>query len=180
MSAAPQPSTHAQAGSGGRRWRPFAILVGLISIPLVILDQFSKSYVSSHMRLYESIPIIPNWFDLTYTQNPGAAFSMFATLPQSVRVGFLIALSSGAIVVLLAILTRTRKITVTSFAFALIMAGAAGNLIDRALRSGRVIDFIRVHYYGWSYPVFNVADSAITVGVILVLLATTFSGNADD
>ncbi len=180
MSAAPQPPPHPQSGDGGRRYRPFAILVGLVTVPLIILDQFSKSYVSSHMRLYESVAIIPNWLDITYTQNPGAAFSMFATLPHSVRVGFLVALSAAAIVVLLAILVRTRRITVTSFGFALIMAGAAGNLIDRAFRSGRVIDFVRVHYYGWSYPIFNVADSAITVGVILVLLASTFASNASE
>lgn len=180
MSAAVQPLAHAQPGDGGRRWRPFAILVGLLAIPLVILDQLSKSYVSSHMRLYQSIPVIPNWLDITYTQNPGAAFSMFATLPQSVRVSFLVALSASAIVVLFVILARTRKMTLTSFAFALIMAGAAGNLIDRAFRSGHVIDFIRMHYYDWSYPVFNVADSAISIGVILVLLSTTFARGEND
>ncbi len=180
MSAAPQSAPHADSSGGGHRYRPFAVLAGLVVIPLIILDQFSKSFVSAHMRLYESVAIVPNWLDLTYTENPGAAFSMFATLPQSVRLGFLVVLSAGAIVVLLLLLVRTRKITFTSFGFALIMAGASGNLIDRALRGGHVIDFIRVHYYGWSYPIFNVADSCITVGVILVLLATTTASNAGE
>jgi signal peptidase II len=154
-----------------RRWRAFAILVGLVAVPVVIIDQLSKLYVSSHMALYQSIPVIPHWFDITYTQNAGAAFSLFATLPPVARVTILATLAAAAIVVLLVLLARSPRITLGSFGLALIMGGAAGNLIDRAVR-GRVIDFIRIHYYGLSYPVFNVADSAITIGVALVLLAS--------
>jgi signal peptidase II len=72
------------------------------------------------------------------------------------------------------LLAQTDKITLTSFALSLILAGAAGNLIDRAGRAGRVIDFIRVHYYDASYPIFNVADSAISVGVALIILSSLF------
>lgn len=162
-------------GKPPRSWRPFGILVGLIAIPLVIIDQLSKIYVASHMMLFESIPVVPNWFDITYTQNPGAAFSMFVDLPPVVRLLMLCALSTVAIVVLLVMLTQTDKITLMSFALALVLAGAVGNLIDRALRGGRVIDFIRVHYYGASYPIFNVADSAISIGVALIILTTFLS-----
>ncbi len=147
------------------------LLMGLVAIPLVLIDQASKLYVSAHLALYQSIPVIPNWFDLTYTENPGAAFSIFASLPPPLRSAFLLAVSAAAIAVLLVLLARTRRITLTGFALALILGGAAGNLIDRAAR-GPVIDFLRLHYYGLSYPVFNVADAAITVGVALVLLAS--------
>ncbi len=79
---------------------------------------------------------------------------------------------------LLVLLARSREIDINSIAFALILAGAAGNLIDRAMR-GQVIDFIRVHYYDLNYPVFNIADSAITVGVTLVILASLKSSSVD-
>ncbi|MGC1678704.1 MAG: signal peptidase II [Candidatus Binataceae bacterium] len=151
-----------------------AILLGLVTAPIIFLDQASKIFVAGHMALYESIPVIPNWFDITYTRNPGAAFSMFVAMAPWIRGALLLGLSVAAIVVLLVLIARSRRIDINSVAFALILAGAAGNLIDRALR-GQVIDFIRVHYYDLNYPVFNIADSAITIGVVLVILATIVS-----
>jgi signal peptidase II len=174
MSAFPEPAMAEVGGKPPRNWRAFAMLVGLITIPLIAVDQLSKIYISNHMMMYESIPIIPNWFDITSTQNPGAAFSMFANFPPVFRTVFLFALSATAIVVLLVMIAQTDEISLISVAFALVLAGASGNLIDRAIR-GRVIDFIRVHYFDASYPIFNVADSAITIGVILIILSTFFS-----
>jgi signal peptidase II len=153
------------------RWRPVVILVFLVAIPLVVIDQVSKLYVSTHMALYQSVPVIPHWFDITYTENPGAAFSIFANLPPGVRSTLLFTLSAAAIVVLLVLIAESRRITLTSFSLALILGGAAGNLIDRSVR-GQVIDFVRLHYYGLSYPIFNVADSAITIGVALILISS--------
>ncbi len=161
------------------QWRNLALLVGLITLPLAALDQWSKFYVSTHMTLYESIPLIPHWLDITYTQNPGAAFSLFATLPTYFRIGFLFTLTAAAIVVLLYLISRSERITILSFAFALILAGALGNLIDRVVRGGLVIDFIRVHYYELNYPVFNVADMAITTGVALIFLSTLFTRHGE-
>ena len=178
VSAFPEPATAAAGGKPPRSWRAFGILIGLIAIPLIVIDQLSKMYVAAHMSLYESIAVVPNWFDFTYTQNPGAAFSMFVNLPPMARLLMLCALSAIACVVLLVLIAQSDKITLPSFALTLIFAGAAGNLIDRALRGGRVIDFIRVHYYDASYPIFNVADSAITVGVALIILASFFSKRA--
>ena len=175
MSAFPEPAMTEAGGKPPGSWRPFGILVGLITIPLIVIDQLSKIYVATHMELYQSLAVIPNWFDITYTQNPGAAFSMFVNLPPAMRLLMLCALSAIACVVLTILLAQTEKINVMSFALSLILAGAAGNLIDRALRGGRVIDFIRVHYYDASYPIFNVADSAITVGVALILLSGLFA-----
>ena len=73
---------------------------------------------------------------------------------------------------------RSERVTINSVAFALILAGATGNLIDRALRGGLVIDFVRAHYYDLNYPVFNVADSAISIGIALIVLASLFGGDA--
>jgi signal peptidase II len=76
------------------------------------------------------------------------------------------------------LILRTARVSINSIAFALILGGAAGNLIDRALR-GRVIDFMRAHYYDLNYPIFNVADSAISIGVVLIILVSFF-GHDDD
>ena len=154
-----------------RRRSPLLAMLGLVSLPVLVLDQATKLFVSSHMDLFESIPVIPNWIDITYTRNAGAAFSMFTNLPGWFREGFLVTLSMAAIVVLLVLIARSEGFSLTTFAFALILAGASGNLIDRGLR-GQVIDFIRVHYYDWNYPIFNVADSAITIGFALIILST--------
>ncbi|MHB8383746.1 MAG: signal peptidase II [Candidatus Binataceae bacterium] len=159
------------ASTGRSRASVAAILLGLITAPILILDQASKLYVAGNMALYETIPVIPNWFDITYTRNPGAAFSMFVSMAPWLRGAMLVGLSVTAIAVLIALIVRSHRIDINSIAFALILAGAAGNLIDRMMR-GQVIDFIRVHYYDLNYPVFNIADSAITIGVALVILAT--------
>jgi signal peptidase II len=157
----------------GEGRRPFLFLLGGITIPIIVLDQVSKLFVKAHMELYESISIIRNYFDITYTQNPGAAFSLLAQAPSWVREAFLMLLAAAAIVVLIVLVARAERVSVNSIAFAMILGGAAGNLIDRAVR-GQVIDFIRVHYYDLNFPVFNVADSAITIGVALILLTVMF------
>jgi signal peptidase II len=153
--------------------RPFLFLLGAITIPVIILDQATKLFVQAHMVLYESIPIIRNYLDITYTQNPGAAFSMLADAPPWVRKAFLLTMACAAIIVLLVVIVRAESVSLTSISCALILGGAMGNLIDRAIR-GRVIDFMRAHYYDLNYPIFNVADSAISIGVMLILLMTFF------
>ncbi len=159
--------------------KPPILLLVLITIPVLVLDQITKLFVKAHMSLYETIPVVRNYIDITYTQNPGAAFSMFAGYAPWFRAAFLFSMSAAAIVVLVVLLVRSDRISVTSIAFALILAGAAGNLIDRSIR-GEVIDFIRLHYYDLSYPIFNVADSAISIGVTLIVLATLFGRDDKD
>ena len=161
-----------------RRRNPLLIALGLVTLPVLVLDQVTKLVVSSRMELFESIPIIPHWLDITYTRNSGAAFSMFTNLPGWFRGAFLAGLALVAIVVLMVLIARSDGVTLTTLAFALILAGASGNLIDRGLR-GQVIDFVRVHYYEWNYPVFNVADSAITIGVALIVLSSLRSSKQD-
>jgi signal peptidase II len=152
-------------------------MLGLVTAPTLILDQASKHYIVNHFRMYETRPLIRNWLDLTYTLNPGAAFSLFATMPAAFRSVFFIVLSIIAIVVLATLIARRDTARVSGVAFALILGGTIGNLIDR-LGRGRVVDFIYFHHSWFNYPVFNVADSAITIGVAIFILYSTFSGTA--
>ena len=110
------------AGGGSRR--PFWVLIGAITVPVVVLDQATKIFVKSHMELYESIPIVRNFLDITYTQNPGAAFSMLSEAPAWVREALLMLLASAAIVVLLVLIVRAERASPSSIAFALILGGA--------------------------------------------------------
>jgi len=183
-SAKPLPRVLADRESGSESTasapprRPFLFLLGAITIPVILLDQATKLFVQAHMALYESIAIIPNYLDITYTQNPGAAFSMLADAPPWVREAFLLTMACAAIIVLLVIIVRAESVSLTSVSCALILGGAMGNLIDRAIR-GRVIDFMRAHYYDLNYPIFNVADSAITIGVVLILSVTVFGRESE-
>jgi signal peptidase II len=101
--------------------------------------------------------------------NPGAAFSLFADMPAAFRESFFMLLSAGAFVVMTVLIARRSTATNTAFACALVLGGTIGNLIDRVAR-GRVIDFIYFHHEAFRYPVFNLADAAITTGVVLILL----------
>ncbi len=178
----PSPSLGQSAGekSAGRAPRkPFLFLIGAITIPIIVLDQATKLFVKAHMALYQSIALVPNYLDITYTLNPGAAFSILANAPPWARLAFLLSMSCAAIIVLTVLIVRAERVSIASAGLALIQAGAAGNLIDRATRGGRVIDFVRAHYYDLNYPVFNVADSAITIGVALVILTSLFGADAE-
>ncbi|HEX7629441.1 MAG TPA: signal peptidase II [Candidatus Methylomirabilis sp.] len=142
----------------------------LISLAIVLLDQLAKLLVVRGMRLGQNIPIVPIFFDLTFVLNPGAAFSLFATLPEWIRNPFFILISVGAAVLIVVYRSRClRGNRLASVSLALILGGAIGNLIDR-LRYGVVVDFLDAHIYQYHWPIFNVADSAISVGVTLLLL----------
>lgn len=150
------------------------MMLGLVTLPVLILDQLSKYLISTNLELYRSqVPIVPGWLDLTYTLNPGAAFSLFATMPAMFRRLFFVVLSIAAIIVLTYLIVRRTTTFTSSLGFALILGGTIGNLIDRLVR-GKVTDFIYFHHASFSYPVFNVADSAITIGVAIILLIGTF------
>lgn len=138
-----------------------------LSLLAVILDQGSKLAIASSMQLYESIQIMP-FFKLTYVHNTGAAFSFLSEAGGWQR-WFFAGLALAISVVITVWLTRLKKHeTLLAVALALVLGGAVGNLIDR-LAYGYVIDFLDVYYESWHWPAFNVADSAITLGVILML-----------
>jgi signal peptidase II len=141
-----------------------------IALGVVLLDQATKLLVVRSMRLGQSIPLIPGFLDFTFVLNPGAAFSLLATMPDGVRNPFFIVISLAAVVLIL--VYRTRYLLgdrLASVGLGLILGGAVGNLIDR-VRYGVVLDFLDAHIYQYHWPVFNVADSAISVGVGLMLL----------
>lgn len=148
--------------------RDLAMLKWLwLSLLAVVLDQASKLAVAASMQLYESIPLIP-FFKLTYVHNTGAAFSFLSDAGGWQRWFF-----AGLAVVISAViavwLTRLKQHeTLLAVALSLVLGGAVGNLIDR-LAYGYVIDFLDVYYESWHWPAFNIADSAITLGVALML-----------
>ena len=144
----------------------------------VILDQGSKLVIDSSMRLYQSIPVMP-FFNLTYVHNTGAAFSFLSEAGGWQRWFFagLAILISSVIAVWLARLKQYE--TLLAVALSLVLGGAIGNLIDR-LAYGYVIDFLDVYYGNWHWPAFNIADSAITLGVILMLAESFGLGKSED
>lgn len=141
-----------------------------LSLLALILDQASKLTVDSAMQLYESFPVLP-YFNLTYVHNTGAAFSFLSHAGGWQRwffAGLAITISI-AITVWLAKLQKNEVLLAA--ALSLVLGGAVGNLIDR-LAYGYVIDFLDFYYQDWHFPAFNIADSAITLGVILMLAET--------
>ncbi|NOV31913.1 signal peptidase II [Methylomonas sp. ZR1] len=139
-----------------------------ISAVTLVLDQASKLAVDGSMQLFESIPLLP-YFNLTYVHNTGAAFSFLAQAGGWQRWLFagLAVVMSGIIAVWLHRLQKHE--TLMAVALSLVLGGAIGNLIDR-VAYGYVIDFLDVYYQNWHWPAFNIADSAICVGVGLMLL----------
>lgn len=144
----------------------------IIAILLVILDQASKFLVHSTLVSGGTLVLIPGWVDITYVENPGAAFSMF---PNATMVLASISLAV-TILLILAIALRWLKHPFGRFILTLLLAGAVGNLIDRAVR-GFVIDMIQVKslpFFGDSFPVFNIADILVVLGGILLVLYILF------
>jgi len=139
-----------------------------ISALTLLLDQASKLAIDGSMRLYESIPLLP-FFNLTYAHNTGAAFSFLSSAGGWQRWLFtgLALVMSSVIAVWLARLQKHE--TLMAIALSLVLGGAIGNLIDR-IAYGYVIDFLDVYYQTWHWPAFNIADSAICVGVGLMVL----------
>lgn len=132
----------------------------------LVLDQATKVLVDRTMDIYQSIPVIDGLFSITYLRNRGAAFSFLADF--SYRLPFFILVSVIALAVIAATFRKLRDdqhLAATSLA--LIFSGALGNLIDR-IRLGEVIDFLDVYWKTHHWPAFNVADSAICVGVALL------------
>jgi signal peptidase II len=142
------------------------IILLTISAIVLFLDQATKILIDRTMGLHTSIIVVQNFFDITYIRNKGAAFGFLAE--SSFRLPFFILVSIIAIVVILGIFRKLRpEQRFNAVALSLIFSGAVGNLIDRA-RLGEVIDFLYFHWYQHYWPAFNVADSAICVGVFLL------------
>lgn len=144
-----------------------------VAVSVIVLDQWTKALVLERMTLHESIPVIDGFFSLTYVRNTGAAFGILAgKMSASLRVPFFLVVSGLAVLLLVWFLRQVpadRSGVIAACGG--VLGGAVGNMIDR-FRLGEVIDFLDVYVGAYHWPTFNVADSAITVGVILLCLDT--------
>jgi signal peptidase II len=140
----------------------------IVATLVLIIDQATKLYIDRTMELYSSIVVVKDFFAITYVLNKGAAFSFLSD--SAYRLPVLTLISVIAIIAILVFLRKLRPDQkFTAFSLSLIFAGALGNLIDR-IRLGEVIDFLLVHWHEHYWPAFNVADSAICIGVFLLVI----------
>ena len=139
-----------------------------IALLIVIVDQITKWAILSNLEPYSSTAVT-SFFNLVLVYNKGAAFGFLANSNFDVNLFFLIANFVILLVLLIALRTLCPPRSQTATAIWLIIGGAIGNMIDRLVH-GHVIDFLDFHYSGWHYSAFNVADSAITVGAILIAM----------
>lgn len=140
-------------------------MLSVIGISL-ILDQIIKIVVSSNMKLYQSINIINNFFSITYVRNNGAAWSILSGNRL-----LLIIVSLLALILIYLYFIKNQKLTkLENFSYGLLIGGTIGNLIDRIIR-GYVIDYLDFKTFNYNFPVFNLADICIVIGVILVCVS---------
>ncbi|MGH9612239.1 MAG: signal peptidase II [Bryobacteraceae bacterium] len=148
------------------RWVPFGI-AGLI----FIADLLSKMVIRANISSLRTIHVIPHFLNLVHTENPGIAFSLFSDTGGKWRSVVLIGLSAAVIVFIAGTLLRggASGNWMLQISLALVLGGAAGNLYDR-IATGTVTDFVEVHAGDHYFPAFNVADSGITIGALLLLI----------
>jgi len=145
---------------------PMWLWLGLAAI-VILLDQITKAMILRSFAYGDSHMVTP-WFNIVRAHNTGAAFSFLANAGGWQRWMFT-GIGVAATVFITWMLSKHGQQKLFSFALAMIMGGAVGNVIDR-LWHGYVVDFIQVHHSGWYFPAFNIADSAITLGAICLIL----------
>src|SRR4051812_33309366 len=155
------------------RWKLFSLAFAIFAF-----DQFTKWLVVRNIPLYDEIPVIPKFFAISHHLNPGAAFSLFANTPRPATTA--LALFSAVVMVLIVVLLwRTKNITQQAIAMSLVLGGAAGNFLDR-VRLKAVVDFLAFDLGTYHWPDFNVADSAIVIGAVLLALDALVSHRLSD
>jgi len=151
----------------------------LIAAIVLLLDRMAKWAVASNIALHDSVAVIPGLFHLTHVENTGAAFGLFAESSAQWKVGALVSFSVIALVIVSALLWKnSHALSTTTIGLSLILGGATGNLWDRMM-TGHVVDFLDFYVGSYHWPAFNVADSAIVIGAILLVSEIVFakSGN---
>jgi signal peptidase II len=142
----------------------------IVSLAVLLLDQWTKGIVTRTFDVHQSTTVVEEFFDLTYVRNSGAAFGLFASVDSSIKA---VILNSVAVLVFIVVsayaLRSSHKSVRLQVGFALILGGAIGNLMDR-VRFSYVVDFLDFSISGHHWPAFNVADSAICIGVGLLFL----------
>lgn len=158
-----------------KKTRTVTWIVGVI----VALDQATKIIVDHTIPLHHSVPVIDSFFHLVHVRNTGAAFSLFAHMPAWFRQPFFLIATGMAVTALILFLRHTQEASpLLVVAVAAILGGALGNLIDR-IRYGEVIDFLLLHWRGYHWPAFNVADTCITLGAIALLWSSLRENRAE-
>jgi signal peptidase II len=147
----------------------------LISLCVIAIDRATKWTISRRLSMHDGIQVIPGFFRIIHTENPGAAFGIFADSPSQWKLGMLIGFSIIALVIVSGLLWKnSHTMTSTGIGLALILGGAVGNLWDR-LVSHQVVDFLLFYVGPHQWPAFNVADSAIVVGAALLVIEIVFA-----
>jgi signal peptidase II len=147
------------------------LILMILTIAVILIDQWSKVTILNQFRLLETRPILGRVFSLTYIRNSGAAFGILSHASPHFRVPFFVTVPLFALLAIGYVFKRiSEKDYKLSIALSLVIGGAIGNLLDR-LRWGYVVDFLDVHWgYAYHFPAFNVADSAICVGVAILMI----------
>ncbi|MDY0295947.1 MAG: signal peptidase II [Acidobacteriota bacterium] len=149
----------------GKEW--FLGIAGLV----VVLDQVSKILVKSGLHLFEQVQIIPGFFSIFYIRNTGAVWGLFAMGSESwVQKGITVLAMAALVLVTIFFLRISSACRLELTGLCLVGGGAVGNLLDRLI-SGSVVDFLHFTFGSWSWPTFNLADSAISIGVCLLALS---------
>ena len=152
----------------------------LIAAIVLLLDRIAKWSVATNIPLHDSVVVIPGFFHLTHVQNTGAAFGLFADSSAQWKVGALVSFSVIALVIVSALLWKhSHSLSTTTIGLSLILGGATGNLWDRMV-SGHVVDFLDFYVGSYHWPAFNVADSAIVIGAILLVSEIVFAKSANE
>jgi signal peptidase II len=148
--------------------RPWLLMIALF---VIVFDRISKIMVAKHVAMGSGIVVIPKVFRITHVLNTGAAFSMFAesASPFAVRIGLIVFSVVAALAVLFMLWRYGRQWSAAAVGFAFVLGGAIGNLYDRTVLH-YVIDFLEVHIGSYHWPDFNIADSAISIGAVLLLV----------
>ena len=138
----------------------------LVAILVIVFDQVTKWFIATSMKIGDSYEVIPNFLNITSHRNNGAAWGIL-----SGKMGFFYIITLIILVVLIVFYIKEAKFNLfMQVAISLLFAGALGNFIDRILH-GEVVDFIDTNIFGYDFPIFNIADSSLTIGVLFVIIA---------
>ena len=147
----------------------------IVAIAILIIDQVSKRIIATTMNIGDSYEVIPNFLNITSHRNNGAAWGIL-----SGKMGFFYIITIVILIVLVLFYIKEAKYNLfMQVAISLLFAGALGNFIDR-LVNGEVVDFVDTNIFGYDFPIFNVADSSLTIGVLFIIIALLKDANSKE
>lgn len=159
-------ATERRIGGTGMKRQYYISISLFITIVILLLDQITKFIIASSMRVGDSFNVIPHFLNITSHRNNGAAWGIL-----SGKMSFFYIITIIILVVLIIFyIKEAKQHLLMQVAISLLFAGALGNFIDRVLH-GEVVDFVDTNIFGYNFPIFNVADSSLTIGVLLIVIA---------